>query len=459
MKKRLLYIFLVFWSVTIFADPLSDVYTLTDADYDLVGNGYYHNFDIRQYGKESDPYVILQKIDHILLTHFVVVEGYSVIVKFKVYDGTTTEIDSWKMYVEDSRFRTADYVLKANYSNLGSPKTLDVATWNIEHFPQHEYTTAKVKQIIINSKLDVIGLQEIGDDAGEFNNLLNELGNGYGGFINNPPTAKYDQNLAVIYKKDEISQVTEGREITELNDDLYLRTPIEIVLKHNSGTEFVLIIIHLKCCNGYEEVRRKSSQLIKNYVDNTYKASNKNVIVVGDWNDRIDSGETDLVFSNFMNDSENYIFADTDASEATKDGPGWANIDHILINKPLFNIYDKQARKLKGENFDYNYDVFVSDHFPVWVNLNTELLGNGVNYIYKSKLNIYPNPAVGDLLEFDLPQGVEVGCLKVVNSTGKKVISIEKSNSSIDISKLPKGSYIITLEGKNTLYTGKFIKE
>jgi endonuclease/exonuclease/phosphatase family metal-dependent hydrolase len=459
LKAKLVYILFVFWSVTIFAEPFSDVYTLTEADYELVGNGYYHNFDIRQFGKESDPYVILQKIDHILLTHFIVIEGYSVTVKFETYDGAVTATDSWDVYVENSRFRTTEYVLSASYSNLGSSQTLDVATWNIEHFPQHETTTSRVKQIIIDSKLDVIGLQEIGDDNNEFENLLADLGNEYDGFINNPPSAPYDQNLAVIYKKDEISLITEGREITELKDDLYLRTPIEIVLKHNSGVEFVLIVIHLKCCNGSEEVRRTSSQLIKEYVDDTYKSYNTNVVVVGDWNDRIDSGETDLVFSNFMNDSENYIYADTDASEATKDGPGWPNIDHILINKPLFNIYDKPARKLKGSNFDYNYDVFVSDHFPVWVNLNTELLGVEANYIFKFKLNIYPNPTSDNFIHVDFPIGVEIARIIVTNSLGQEVYKEETNSRTIDISEYSVGCYFITLKTEEGIYTGKFVKE
>ena len=459
LKTRLLYVALALWSAVACAEPLSDTYTLTDTDYELVGNGYYHNFDIRQIGKEADTYVILQKIDHILLTHYIVIDGYSVTVKFKTYDGTNVVIESWNMYVENSRFRTAEYVLSASYYNLGSSLTLDIATWNIEHFPKHENSASKAKQIIIDSKLDVIGLQEIGDDDDEFKNLLKDLGNGYSGFINNPPSAKYDQNLAVIYKNNEISLVTQGREIAELNDLIPIRTPIEIVLKHNSGVEFVLIVIHLKCCNDSEEIRRSASKNLKEYIDNTYKASNTNVIVVGDWNDRIDSDETDLVFSNFMIDSRNYIFTDSDASEVTKDGPGWANIDHILINKPLFNIYDKPAGKLKGSNFDYNYDEFVSDHFPVWVNLNTELLGVDANYVFKSKLNIYPNPTSGDFIHVDFPNGIENATVIVTNALGQEVYKGESTSKTIDISDYSKGCYLITLKSEKGQYQGKLVKD
>ncbi|MCK5907261.1 MAG: T9SS type A sorting domain-containing protein [Flavobacteriales bacterium] len=459
MKTRFLSIFIALWSVTSFAEDLPTNYTLTPADYELVGNGHYHTFDIRQIGKEADPYVILQKLDHILLTNFIVLEEYSVIVNFKAYDGTNTETIGWKLYVENSRFRTSKYVLSASYYNLGNSTTLDIATWNIEHFPKHEYSSSKAKQIIIDSKLDVIGLQEIGDDAGEFEALLSDLGDGYSGFINNPIGVEYDMNLAVIYKKDEISLVTQGKEICELKEFFSYRVPIEIVLKHNSGVEFVLIVIHLKCCNGSEDIRRKASLHIKKYIDNTYKASNTNVIVVGDWNDRIDSDETDLVFRNFMDDSENYIFTDADASEVTKDGPGWANIDHILINKSLFNIYDKPAGKLKGSNFDYNYDEFVSDHFPVWVNLNVELLGVDANYVYKSKLNIYPNPSSGDFIHVDFPNGIETATIIITNPLGQEVYKEETNSKVIDISDFVIGYYVITLKTENGIYTSKFVKE
>ena len=466
MKNLITLIFIGLFGFSSFAkDALPISYTLVNADYELVGNKKYHNFDVRTGKSESDPLVILSKLNTILDKNFEYKEGDAIQITFTIYDGSKST-DTWNMYVENLKFRTTEYVLAEThigYLDLGTDATLDICTWNIEHYPKNYQSEEKVKEIIIDSKLDVLALQEISDDDGDFRSLLQELGSNYSGFIYNPKIdddIKWDQNIAFIYKKDEITVVKTAHEISEFKGDSYAfpRLPYEVVFKHKSGVEFVVINIHLKCCNGSEARRLSATKKIKKYIDENYTNSNTKVILLGDMNDRIDSGESNNVFDNFIND-KNYYFVDTKVSEESKDGPGWANIDHILINKPLFEIKNKDASKLEKSDFDFNYDALVSDHFPVWVNLNTEILGNDINYIYKSKLNVYPNPVGGNLLKIDLPEGVEVGNLKIINSSGQEITSIKKSNSSIDISLLPKGNYIITLESDNTLYTGKFIKE
>lgn len=459
MNKYILHLSIFIWSVSSFATSLPSSYTLTNADYELVGNGKYDNFDIRSNGAESDPYVILQKIDQILFSHFTSSEGNTVKVFFDTYDGESKQSTNWDLYVENSRFRTSEYILTSSYNDLGTTSTLDISTWNIEFYPKNSTSQSKVVEIIINSKIDVFGLQEIGSDNGGFAELLSTLGNDFGGYISDPANS-YDQNVAFIYRKEEVTLVTPGRVITELeNNDAFPRTPIEIVFKHNSGFDFVVINNHLKCCDGSEDRRRLASEKLKKYIDDKYKTSNTKVVLLGDLNDRIDSDETDVVFQNFIDDADNYVFVDKDVSEATKDGPGWANIDHILINKPLFKIYDKPAKKLKGENFDYNYDSFVSDHFPVWVNLNTELLSNEINYVYKSGLEIYPNPCSKNIITIKLIGNIKKANVSVIDLEGKVVISKEISLEHFDISSLQKGIYIITLTNNGVLYTGKFVKK
>ncbi|MEN8138391.1 MAG: T9SS type A sorting domain-containing protein [Bacteroidota bacterium] len=458
MKKLLLRLSLIlFVSTSYAATELPNSYTLTNADYELVGNERYPNFDIRSNGTESDPYVILQKLNQILDFHFTSSEEDAIKVTFEVYDGSVYLVD-WDLYVENSKFRTSDYFLSASYKNLGNENTLDISTWNIEHFPKHDSTRSKVKQFIISSKLDIFGLQEIGNNNNEFNELLTDLGDSYDGFINYPENS-YDINLAFIYKKDEITLVTPGRNILELIDsDPFPRTPIEIVFRHKSGIEFIVINNHLKCCDGSEDRRRSASEKLKKYIDDNYTSSNKKVVVVGDWNDRIDSGESNLVFENFMTDSDNYIFVDEKVSEESKDGPGWPNIDHILINKYLFISNTTDAGKLKVENFDYHYDAYVSDHFPVWVNLNPELLSNEISYIYKSGLEVFPNPCSEQFITLKLKDGIKKAGILVVNIHGQLLISEDIDTNKIDVSELSAGIYILKLRQDGIVYTGKFIK-
>ena len=72
-------------------------YTLTAADYDLVGNGRYGNFDVRSGKNEESVEVRLTKINTILLNNFPsAAEGQKYSVFYNVYSGTA---EVWNMKV------------------------------------------------------------------------------------------------------------------------------------------------------------------------------------------------------------------------------------------------------------------------------------------------------------------------------------------------------------------------
>lgn len=72
-------------------------YTLTGADYDLVGNGYYQNFDVRAGKDEETVEARLAKINTILLNNFPgMAEGQKFIVSYNVYSGAA---EVWEMKV------------------------------------------------------------------------------------------------------------------------------------------------------------------------------------------------------------------------------------------------------------------------------------------------------------------------------------------------------------------------
>lgn len=72
-------------------------YTLTAADYDLVGNGRYGNFDVRTGKAEADESVRLDKINTILLNNFPgMAEGQKYVVSYNVYSGAA---EIWTMKV------------------------------------------------------------------------------------------------------------------------------------------------------------------------------------------------------------------------------------------------------------------------------------------------------------------------------------------------------------------------
>jgi hypothetical protein len=85
-------------------------YTLTGADYELVGNGRYGNFDVRD-GKDEQPESVrLDKINTILLNNFPSdAEGQKYIVTYNIYNGAN---GVWSLAVikegADYRIQTAD---------------------------------------------------------------------------------------------------------------------------------------------------------------------------------------------------------------------------------------------------------------------------------------------------------------------------------------------------------------
>lgn len=74
-------------------DAETDTYTLTKADYNLVGNGKYGNFDVREGRDEADEAVIIEKISKILKsqTKVTIAEGKVYAVTYKYYDGAAKE--------------------------------------------------------------------------------------------------------------------------------------------------------------------------------------------------------------------------------------------------------------------------------------------------------------------------------------------------------------------------------
>ncbi len=83
------------------------VYTLTQADYDLVGNGFFANFDVREGKDEETEEARLVKINTILANNFPAdEEGQKYAVNYNIYNGAD---DVWTMKVIKSG---SEYILQ-----------------------------------------------------------------------------------------------------------------------------------------------------------------------------------------------------------------------------------------------------------------------------------------------------------------------------------------------------------
>ncbi|MBI9056900.1 MAG: hypothetical protein JEZ01_03910 [Labilibaculum sp.] len=80
----------------------TEQYTLVDADYALVGNGNYKNFDVRDGKGEADEAVVIAKLTMILKANFELVVGNVYEVTYDIYDGANGTATMKLEAVEDN---------------------------------------------------------------------------------------------------------------------------------------------------------------------------------------------------------------------------------------------------------------------------------------------------------------------------------------------------------------------
>jgi len=291
--------------------------------------------------------------------------------------------------------------------SFGTDGTFEVLTWNIEHFPKNGQTTVDhVIQIIEALDVDLLAIQEVSDTVA-FNNMVKSLDN-YEGYLE----SSWFAGLAYIYKTD----------VIRINDiyEIYTTSPYwspfprsPMVMDMNVNEEQVFVINnHFKCCgNGTldtgnqddEENRRfRASSLLKKYIDENL--ADRNVILLGDLNDILIDDEANNVFQMFLDDPDNYLFADYDiAAENNGDWsyPTWpSHLDHMLITNELFNEFESDSSVIETIKIDefisggwQAYDKNVSDHRPVGLKLTLDPV-TSLTALSSTALNFYsfPNP-------------------------------------------------------------------
>lgn len=245
-----------------------------------------------------------------------------------------------------------------------STSTFDIVTWNIEQFPKSgSNTIALLASMIPTLNADIIGVQEIGSVA-NFNTLVAALP-GWSGVVSGGSL-----RTGYLYKNSEVTVSAVTYPLVDAS--AFPRSPMFITATHTSGLEVTLINLHLKCCDDGTSIprRRDASQKLKAYID--ANLSNKAVVMLGDYNEDITQPEGNDVFKNFVDDSNNYKFADMTIAQCGSENwsyPSWpSHLDHLLITNELF---DKvvETRTLKLNICEGQYYGSVSDHRPVLLRL------------------------------------------------------------------------------------------
>ena len=267
---------------------------------------------------------------------------------------------------------------------FGELSNLNIITWNIENYPKHSQTNSYLQNIINNYlDIDIIALQEI-ENSDSFNQLATSLGENW---ISYRSENTIYGELSYLINTNKI-QFEEPYSI--LNGDEYYfahRPPYVLEFNYNNQ-EFILINIHYKCCgdgildedNSWDEEYRRlmASSYLHNYITENF--DNKNIIVLGDFNDELIDDNN--VLEVFLSDNEGYLFTDYHMAEELNPWQYWSypswpsHIDHILISNELFDEYEhinSTCITILLDNMLDNgwtdYDSYISDHRPVGLSL------------------------------------------------------------------------------------------
>ncbi len=360
--------------------------------------------------------------------------------------------------------------------SFGTETTLEIMTWNIEHFPKNGQTTVNyVIDIIEALDVDLIALQEV-EDIHSFEQLIDGLSS-YNGYLE----SVWFAGLAYIYKPDVI-QINSIYEIYTSSEywSYFPRAPMVMDLNF-MDQRFIIINNHLKCCGdgrldinipNDEETRRYfASNLLKEYIDTHF--SDENVIVLGDLNDILSDDPQDNVFQMILDDYDNYLFVDFEIAIGNNSEwsyPTWpSHLDHILITNELFYTFENTSSDIQTIKIDEyltggwsEYDENISDHRPVAIKLFIDGNLDVTDYIKpKSSFLNYPNPFSSETM-FSFKTTTDLNEIEIYNLNGQKVTSliIRKGQSSIILNarEFPNGIYIAKLlSNKNLIATRKLV--
>ncbi len=269
----------------------------------------------------------------------------------------------------------------------GTATTLDVASWNVEWFgdasngPSNDaLQLSNVKDVIAGADADVWGMVEVVDVA-DWNSLKSGL-TGYAGVLASDASvtngsAYYssgEQKVGLLYKTS-IASVVSSRIILTANDtDFAGRPPLEVKLHvtlNGTSQDIVFIVLHMKAFDDVPSWQRRqaAASALKTYLDSTYPT--QKVVVVGDWNDDVDTSITSgqvSPYASFVSASSSYTFPTKALSDA-----GIAStvsysdmIDHHLDTNEMYATYVANSAKVfRADTYISSYGTTTSDHYPV----------------------------------------------------------------------------------------------
>lgn len=361
--------------------------------------------------------------------------------------------------------------LYAQVPKIGVDTLMDVACWNVEWLgntsngPSDEaLQLANVKQVLLNTDIDVWGLCEVSDNA-TYMSLMSQLPQ-YGSVIS---SFSQTQKTALFYKSAMFQYLSSGSVLnqSQYDYDFAGRPPLEVLLKlKQTGDTLYFYVVHLKAISeqaSYDR-RKNASGHMKSFLD--ANRAGKKVMVLGDWNDDLDIatfGGLQSPFQNFLTDTANYFFTTKQLSDAGKKSYAFINgsmIDHHLISKSMKAMYKSNSSVVLDNMSSYisNFSNNTSDHYPVVSFFRVPPI---VHTNLEQTLPLFAKLMQSPDGKTIYLRSDETGEFMVTDINGKQIDLPQTQTASItvlDISELHPGIYILSNTKSGRVSLEKFVK-
>jgi endonuclease/exonuclease/phosphatase family metal-dependent hydrolase len=332
---------------------------------------------------------------------------------------------------------------------VGTPATLDVATWNVEHFGNDdeaplndELQFENVLAVLQAADIDLWALQEM-DIGAEFDALVDALGAPYDGVWVADETS-FPVGYGFIYNADVVQRLSAQTILDDAAYDFAFRPPLllraDVTLPDTTVADVRFINVHAKCCGDAQSYSRRvdASAALKGYVDAAILAE-QNVLVMGDFNDELRTSIAGGAspYQNFRDDEEDYTFvsyvldlANIPTFCSNQSCEAGSTLDHLLATRALADDYEASSIERYDAVLEEipQYVGTTSDHLPVYARFAFEPVTtdaeDGVVPTAFALHAPFPNPFRDvTTLTYALPEPTDVR-LEVFDALGRQVATV-----------------------------------
>lgn len=301
---------------------------------------------------------------------------------------------------------------QAQIINVGSDRTLDIATWNIEWMgdpnngPSDDAQQIQnVADIINGSGIDLWAMQEVVNSS-HTANLENLIPSYWDGHV---ATESGQQRIAFMWD----TRVLQLRSVTHILQsfitDFAGRPPLKAEFTVTlPDTTFIatFITVHMKAFGDQESWQRRTeaAKRIKNHIDFTSLAS-KPVFLLGDFNDELTAstyaGQTSP-YQIFLDDPDDYTALTWPLELAGGSSfQGGSFLDHIVVTNEADDLWLRGSTRVLTNLVTVNsYYARTSDHLPVMASFGPATVTSTEEPSVPSAAiltAVYPNPAYGQV--------------------------------------------------------------